>query len=637
MAGPGVSACQTIDVTAESLVINGWDVYYKFASDAYRTATQNAASIGQFRVDFVNWNTNYNVDATLSGFNRPARPDLVDITAVDLTGQITDAPTLTLPTVVLEAAPQEPVDILSPPPINLTIHAPDALDVDRPVNTNAPDFNIAAPTDPTTDLDLILAPILVEPPIPTAPTLDIDPFGEAAPVFNAPPPSETIDYVETPYVSAFLDAVKAHLTRLMDGEAMPPEVEATLWSRAIDRDDQANAQALQEVNEDFASRGFGAEPNGMLAKRRLELIQNNRNKRGDLTRDIYLEQQKVVVENVRFAVTQGIALEGTLIQMYMQIEQRKFDLAVKLKDVAIAIFQARVTEYNAVVQAFNARIAAYQAFVDSKKAQAEIYRSQVEAAKVLGDINEQRVRAYEARLRAEGVKADIFRAQVEGFRARIDAERSKIEAFKAEVDAYRSQVEAYKVEWDAERTRIEAEARKGELYKTMVDAYSTRVEVWKTKAGASIENHRENLLGAQALLQQHDAQIKTVAARLEAQRVMIQAEVAQNDAAARMYTADVAVETAASEVDMRLFNAQVAKENARLEILLKDASLQIQQANQNASLLLRALESGAQVSAQLAASSMSAVNFSAGVSHSTSFGTGCQTSFSYSGEILDAG
>jgi hypothetical protein len=637
MAGPGVSACSTIDVTAESLVLSGWDAYYAFAKQAYITATDNAYALGNFHVDFVSWNADYNVDATLSGFNRPARPILEDITAIDLTGQIADAPNVAVSPVVLEASPQEPASILSPPSINLTVHAPDALDVDRPVNTNPADFNILAPTDPAIDLDSILAPLLTEPEIPLAPTLDIDPFSEAAPVFNAPVPSETIDYVENPYVSAFLDAVKSHLTRLMDGEAMPPEVEATLWSRAIDRDDQASLQALQQVAEDFASRGFGMEPNGLLAKRRLEVIQNNRNKRGDLTRDIYIENQKVVVENVRFAVTQGIALEGTLIQMYLQIEQRKFDLAVKLKDVAIAIFQARVTEYNAVVAAFNARISAYQAFIDSKKAQADIFRSQVEAAKVLGDINEQRVRAYEARLRAEGVRADVFRAQVEGFRARIDAERSKIEAFKAEVDAYRAQVEAYKTEWDAERTRIEAEARKGELYKTMVDAYSTRVEVWKTKAGANVENHRENLLGAQALLQQHDAQIRTVAARLEAQRVMIQAEVAQNDATARMYQADVAVETAASEVDMRLFNAQVAKENARLEVLLKDASLQIQQANQNASLLLRAIESGAQVSAQLAASSMSAVNFSAGVNHSTSFGTGCSTSFSYSGEILDAG
>jgi hypothetical protein len=637
MSGPGVSACQTIDVTAESLVLSGWDTYYRFASQAYATATRNADELGTFHVDFVNWNTDWNVDATLSGFNRPTRPDLQDITVIDLTGQITDAPAVNVPAVVLEASPQEPSDIMSPPAINLEVHAPDALDVDRPVNTYPADFNITAPIDPAIDLNAIFAPILIEPELPLAPSLDIEPFGEDAPVFSAPVPSEQVDYVESPYVSAFLDAVKAHLTRLMVGEAMPPEVEATLWSRAIDRDDQANLQALQEVAEDFASRGFGAEPNGLLAKRRLEVIQNNRNKRGDLTRDIYLEQQKVVVENVRFAVAQGIQLEGTLIQMYMQIEQRKFDLAVKLKDVAIAIVQARVTEYNAVVAAFNARISAYQAFVDSKKAQADIYRSQVEAAKVLGDINEQRVRAYEARLKAEGVKADIFRAQVDGFRARIDAERSKIEAFKAEVDAYRAQVDAYKVEWDAERTRIEAEARKGELYKTMVDAYSTRVEVWKTKAGANIENHRENLLGAQALLQQHDAQIRTVAARLEAQRVMIQAEVAQNDAEARMYQSDVALETAAADVDMRLYNAQVAQENARLEILLKDASLQIQQANQNASLLLRAIESGAQVSAQLAASSMSAVNFSAGVNHSTSFGTGCSTSFNYSGEILDAG
>ena len=637
MSGPGVSMCSTIDVTAEALVLDGWGTYYEFARSAYLNATTNAANLGGFTVSFHNWNADYNVDATLSGFLRPTRPDLVGITAPDLSGDIADAPAVAIPPVVLDAAPAEPASVLSPPTMNLTVNAPDALDVDRPVNANPADFSLAAPTEPTINLDAILAPEEVLPDIPTAPTIDISEFAEAAPVFSAAVPSEQVNYVESPYVSAFLDAVKTHMTNLMDGQAMPPEVEAALWSRAIDRDDQANLQALQEVNEDFASRGFGAEPNGMLAKRRLEVIQNNRNKRADLTRDIYIQNQTVAVENIRFAVTQGIQLEGTLIQAHLQTEQRKFDLAVKIKDVAIAIFQARVTEYNAVVAAFNARIAAYQAFVDSKKAQAEIFRSQVEAAKVQGEINEQRVRAYEARMRAEGVKADVYRAQVDGFRARIDAERSKIEAFKAEVDAYRSQVEAYKVEWDAERTRIEAEARKGELYKTLVEAYSNRVEIWQTKGRARIENHRENLLSAQALLQQHDAQVKTVLARLEATRTLIQAENAQNDSLTRLYQADAQVETAAAESDLRAFNAQVASENARLEVLLKDAALQIQQANQNASLLLRAMESNAQVSAQLAASSMSAVNFSAGVSHSTSRGEGCSTSFNYSGEILDAG
>ncbi len=223
-----------------------------------------------------------------------------------------------------------------------------------------------------------------------------------------------------------------------------------------------------------------------------------------------------------------------------------------------------------------------------------------------------------------------------GYRARIEAEKARIDGYRGEVDAYRAYVEAYKAEWDAERTRIEAEAQRGVMYENLVRGFAAVVDIWRTKSDGRIQEHKTNLLSADAFLRQHESQVRVMLAQLEAQKVQIQAQSSQNDALARLYTADSVVETAAVEADSRAYQALSDRERSRLEILLKDAALQIQQVQTAANLLLRSMESSAQASSQLAGSAFSAVNFSAGVTSSASRSEACGTSFSFSGSIADA-
>ncbi|MDQ3273735.1 MAG: hypothetical protein M3Q39_01565 [Actinomycetota bacterium] len=615
-------------------VDDGWATFRSWAAQAYTLTTSQIQGLNNFQASFATWDASWAAgDGTLTGFIRPTKPDLPAITITDLSGTIPAAPTVAIVPIVLDAAPGEPGYITSPPDLNLTVNAPAPLTATRP--GDVPDLQI--PDEPVSPTILTYtAPTLVTLEMPATPVVTIEEFDEAAPEFTAAAPNETLEFTESPYVSAFLDAVKGHLTNLMNGQVMPDAVEDALWSKALDRDEQASFIALQQVDEDFASRGFSPEPNGLWATRRLEVRQQNRNKRAELNRDVYLENQKVAVENVRMAVNTGVQLEGTLIQAHLQVEQRKFDLIVKGRDIAIAVFQARIAQFNSIVQAYNARISAYQAFLDGQKAKVEIFKAQVEAEKAKAEVNTQLVNLYEAQIRSEISKVEIYRAQIEGFRARVEAERTRIEGHRSGVEAYKAQVEAYKVEWDAERTRVDAEARRGDLYNSMVNAYATRVNVWQTKGEARIQEHRANLANAQAQLQQHDAQVRGILGKLEAYKAMVQAQSAQSDSLARMYQAEAGVESTAVDADSRAFTAMVGRENTRLAILLKDAELQVSQFGNRSNLLLRAMESAANASSQLAASSMSAVNFSAGISSSVSRGEQCSTAFTYSGEIADA-
>ena len=249
-------------------VDSGWATFHSWASQAYNLTTNQIYALNNFQAAFHTWDASWQAgDGTLSGFIRPTKPTLPTINALDLSGDIPNAPTVAIVPVALDAPPDEPGYLGTPPELNLTVDGP-TLDAERP--GAAPEMSV--PDEPSSpNITEYAAPSLVDISIPSAPTISIEEFDEAAPEFTAAAPDETLDFVESPYVSAFLDAVKTHLTNLMNGQAMPPEVEAALWSRALDRDEQASFIALQQVDEEFAARGFSPEPNGLWANRRLQV------------------------------------------------------------------------------------------------------------------------------------------------------------------------------------------------------------------------------------------------------------------------------------------------------------------------------------------------------------------------------
>lgn len=635
MANSATNACATIGTDlAPTLVSSAYSIFQGFATDAFNLTHEQIANLQGFHFDFIRWNAGWTADGTLSGFQRPEKPELPPIVLPDISGQIPDAPTVNILPVVLDAAPVEPAYLLDPPNIDLTVNAPAPLDATRPgsapvlVIPDVPDLPVLSFPDAPT-----LTPIVT----PDAPTIVIPEFAELAPEFDAVPPSDFIDFTEGAYVSALMDKMRFRITAMLDGgTGLPAAIEQALYDRANDRDDASERRLVQETVEDFASRGFETEPNGILSRRIAQARQDNRNARANNNRDVTIRAMDVEVENLRFAVSTAANFEIQMLQAHLAVEERKFQYAVKVKDVQLAIFTAYVGRFNGIVAAYNARIEAYKAYLDGLKAKVDVYKAQIEAAKVEGEINEQYIREYEARIRAETAKAEAGRAALDAFRARIDAERAKIDGYRASVDAYGSFVEAYKAEWDAERTRLEAEASRGRLYESAVNGFAARVNVWRTKGDVKIEEHRANLTSAQAMLQQQDAQVRTVLARLEILRTSLTAQTAQGEQATRLFEAEARVEGIAVDVDNRSFALDTERERARIEALLNDSRLQIEQLSSVTGLMLRAMESAAQTSSQLAAASMSAINFSAGLSSSNSRSSNCSTNFNYNGEVSDA-
>lgn len=633
MPGSFQNSCNSISTDpALAFVDSGWDFFQDIATEASTLAFSQVTQLNNFNVDYINWNAQFEPDGVLGGYIRPARPDIQAIIVPDLTVTMPTVPTINNTPIVLEPAPTEPADLLNPPVLVMPAQ-PDEFAVPSP--GDAPTFAILdAPIAPT--IQELLPPSLFALVLPDAPDIVVPEFVDAVPLFDAAPPDETLNFTEQLYQSSFVDEIKAKLQNWIatDGR-VPAGLSDALWYKASAREDASSLKLVQESRDSFGSRGFD-EPTGVLRATQLEITQANRNARAGVTRDVYIQEETLAIENLKFAVQSGLQLEIQYMQNWLVIEGRRFELIVKAKDVAIAVFNARVQQYNVAIAGYNAKIEAYKALLTTLETRVRLYTAEIEGVKAISEVNDQQVRAYVAQIQAQAATADMYRSQIEGFKARIESERAQIEGYRASVDAYTSRVGAYSEEWKAYATRISAEDQKVGLYRGMISAYGERCNVWKTKGEVAIAQKQGDIQVIEAQLKQYDSQVRGVLAKLEAARISVDAQATRNTSLSDVYRTDASVEDTAVSADTRIFQAQTERERAKLDIIMKDAELQINQIIQRASLLLRAYETAGSASAQLAASSFSAVNFSAGISSSNGKSSNCSTSFSFSGEIIDS-
>src|SRR5690606_8254268 len=118
-----------------------------------------------------------------------------------------------------------------------------------------------------------------------------------------------INWAEPKYESELLDDLMLQVRSMMaGGTGLPAAVEDALFSRARERLSAETQRAVQEAFDTWAGRGFSMPP-GMLTKAVSVAQEEGRLKAAELNRDILVEAAKWEIENIRFAVQQGMALE----------------------------------------------------------------------------------------------------------------------------------------------------------------------------------------------------------------------------------------------------------------------------------------------------------------------------------------
>lgn len=427
-----------------------------------------------------------------------------------------------------------------------------------------------------------------------------------------------------------LALVCPRLSELLSGEStgMPAAVEQGLRERAFAAEDQTAGQAERQALDDWLARGFTL-PAGPLNAQIMVLRTQAWDKKTTLNRDIWLESAKLEIENLRFALQQGIALEGQYWDHFLKLYDLSRTIAAELFDVQYKVVSAALEVYKAELGAWQTYAEFFKTWLQAELSKLEVYKAELEARKLLSDLNRLDVEIYKAQLDGVMTRVNVYKTQVDAANSRLQGELAKIEVFKTKVQAYATEVGAYETEWKAYGQAVQGELGKVEIYKAVsqafaarVDAYKTGVEAEKAKKGFDLDVQK---LRFEAWMQEMEF-FKT---RLSAEVARIESETKVYAAKTGLFSAEVQSESAFSEVAAKEAGLRLQKLQIDAQVEMEQARLALQEALETSRIAVQAMGEIGRVSSQLAAGTLSALNMSASMSSSTGFSQSSGCSISY--------
>lgn len=613
-----------------------------YATEAFSAARQALESLAGFQIDSVTPHIDFDdVNADFQPFNKPAIP-------ADPNLQFSAVSAPTLPSV----ASVPGLNIGTAPTFNES--APVLVFPGAPTGLNA-----TPPGDPpaTTAVTIPDAPVSV---IPDAPSLADLTLPEVLQVsltqveadFSTAkghqPIAPSLQIIENHVanvlsVRSMVDSALAQhtaapdklTTMLAGGTGIPAAIEQQLRERAYAAEDTQAFQVQNQVMEQWNARGFTL-ASGLLYDQLDGVRQASQDRKQALNRDIFAQAAQWEIENLRFAVQQGIVYEGQLTQYMLQAYELSDTIAWKVFQAGDAVFKNKLDQYRVAVQVWNEERQAVQEELKIELSKIEAYKAELEAQQLIGTINEQSIKIYATRIEAVKALYDQYKNQILAINAIIDVDKAKLEGYKSKVDAYTAMVQANKTEWEGYGEAVRGELGKVQIYQALAGAfaerirgYSAGIDAQKTAVDAQVAINKEQT-------DRFVAQLDSYKAQVQAELGRVQAGASIYDGKSRMYAAELSAESARADSDTKGFQLQLEAAKTTGMFQIEEQKMVVEQIKSAALIQAQVLEAIARTSAQLAAASMSAVNMSASLSssgsesHSFSQSSSCSTTYSHS-------
>ncbi|MBB6559576.1 hypothetical protein HNP48_002243 [Acidovorax soli] len=521
------------------------------------------------------------------------------------------------------------MDELPPAPAAISLTLPDAPSmrvIPPPVRPNI-DTSVELPATPTLTvpemegLEKLSIPDFV---FPTLPDFD----GVPPSASHITVPNVFINWAEPKYASEIYDDLLARIKTMMaGGTGLPPAIEDALFARARERDSSETARAVQEAVDTWAGRNFSMPP-GMLAKSVSVVREQGRLKAAETNRDILIEAAKWEIENIRFAVQQGMALEQLTANIFENAAKRMFEVARFQAESQINVFNAQIGLFNAQNSAFQTLAQVYRTRLDGALARLTAYKTAVDGQVALGQINQQRVEVFKAKLAGVQASVELFTALMRGAQTRADVIKNQFDAYRADVQAFAEEVGAEKVKFDAYEAQVKGEVAKAGMLDSQARAYASTIQGLANKADIRVKGAQLKLEAARVHITKYLADVDGFKAELDASLKEMQYGTAVYQANIEGWKAKASANVAAAEVQSRFADMNARTNIAFAEMQISQYQANINKAVQQAQVALEAAKAMGQYSAQLAAGAMSAMHVSASVSGSGSQSESMTTSTS---------
>ncbi len=488
----------------------------------------------------------------------------------------------------------------------------------------APAINLVF-DDPTLEVTLPAAPTLLELTVREFDGVTMPTFAADEPTLTAVAPTLREYEPGTQYTSALLTQLKAQLlsTLTTPSTGLDPAAEEAMWERGREREARAYADAVKKIDE-MEELGYTL-PGGWFADARLKLITETDAAERGHSREVMIKQAEMMLDFTKHSMTVATQLEGQLIDYTNAVEQRLFESTKYATEAGIAIYNAQVQSYSAMVDLYRSKVSVYEAQVRAEVAKVEAYRAEIAAEEAKASINRTLVEQYRVQVDAALSNIEIYKAEIAGIQAKAEIERTKVLVYGEQVRGYVAQINAYTAGVEGYRASLQAEQTKQEVYAAQVSAFTARVNAASQQISARIEAYK-------GLIDAKNSEYEGYRAAVQGESARVEGLTRQNTVIAEAYRAEVSAAGAYNEVLTRQWQATLDQNQRTAEIAINAAKANSELYVTTRSLALEAAKTSASVSAQLGAAAINALNFSASVSsaESESFSTSNSVSVSNS-------
>lgn len=505
--------------------------------------------------------------------------------------------------------------------------APGALDTSG-LPTHPAVGTVTIPTQPSLITPTMDSLTDVSVPAFTFPTLPT--FDSTAPVFEPTALHSVLYWTEPTYQQEILDEAIVQVRRYFaGGTGLPPAVEQALFARSNDREDQLVEREVGQAYDEFAVRGYTLPP-GVLSAKTDMVRQDSLLRKQGAQREVTIKAAEWEIQNLRFAVEQGIACENVLVNIFLNQAERMFQGAKFQIEANIQVYNAQITLFNARQQAYSTAAQVFKIKTDAALAVLEVFKAQIQGEIAKSQLNESKVRVFLAKVQSLQVQIELYKTNMEAARIQSDVIRTQIEAFKSDVEAYAAKVQAGKLVFDAYTARVGGEVAKAQILDAEARAYASLISGKTAIADINIKTAQVNLEKYREQILQYNARLEVEKVRMQYQLSAIQAAVAAFTADTQRFSAQVDAEKAKVQLSITGKETEIRSNLAYFDALVKSYDIRMQKLIEEGRLNVQGLTAAGQVSATLAAGALAAVHVGAQITGSGGINAQGQSSDGFS-------
>ena len=420
-------------------------------------------------------------------------------------------------------------------------------------------------------------------------------------------------------------------TFLAGGTGIRPDVEEAIVNRGRDREDRIIRQDVQQATEEWANRGYTAPP-GMLAKRLDNIREIGSLKKLGLQREVVIKAMDAELENLRFAVQQGIAAEDLFVRLHLAAVERIFMVQRLNIEWQIQIYNISVQAYSARLQENLIRAQVYEVQVRAALAEIEVFKALIDAERAKIEVNKSLIDSYTAQINARRALVEIYVAQVGAVKVQADVYATEVNANKIEVEAYAARVGAEKLKFDAYESQIRGEAVKADIIEAEARAYQAQMGGIETGVRAQVARLEGAVSTFRAEIEAYDARLRHQIGQNQNELAGIQANVAGHQAHTQRFVAESGVEIEANKLDATIWEAENRLEIEYVRVTIEQLRLIMEKAIQEATLMLEATKTAGQLTSTISAGALAAMHVGATAQGSGSVSASGSQSQGYSAQ-----